>query len=144
MDNNRIKDLREDNFYTQEYVADMINLTRSAYSKYELNIRSVPLDVLFRIASLYEVSIDYICGIKDKREVKVYFNEFNYQKLTDNLIRIRKEKGYSQEELSKKVSSAQNTISEYENGTRKVSIEFLILLSKIYDTTLDYLMGLEG
>ena len=35
MDNNRIKDLREDNFYTQEYVADMINLTRSAYSKYE-------------------------------------------------------------------------------------------------------------
>ena len=144
MDNNRIKDLREDNFYTQEYVADMINLTRSAYSKYELNIRSVPLDVLFRIASLYEVSIDYICGIKDKREVKVYSNEFNYQKLTDNLIRIRKEKGYSQEELSKKVSSAQNTISEYENGTRKVSIEFLILLSKIYDTTLDYLMGLEG
>ena len=143
MDNNRIKDLREDNFYTQEYVADMINLTRSAYSKYELNIRSVPLDVLFRIASLYEVSIDYICGIKDKREVKVYSNEFNYQKLTDNLIRIRKEKGYSQEELSKKVSSAQNTISEYENGTRKVSIEFLILLSKIYDTTLDYLMGLE-
>lgn len=144
MDNNRIKDLREDNFYTQEYVADMINLTRSAYSKYELNIRSVPLDVLFRIASLYEVSIDYICGIKDKREVKVYSNEFNYQKLTDNLIRIRKEKGYSQEDLSKKVSSAQNTISEYENGTRKVSIEFLILLSKIYDTTLDYLMGLEG
>ena len=144
MDNNRIKDLREDNFYTQEYVADMINLTRSAYSKYELNIRSVPLDVLFRIASLYEVSIDYICGIKDKREVKVYSNEFNYQKLTDNLIRMRKEKGYSQEELSKKVSSAQNTISEYENGTRKVSIEFLILLSKIYDTTLDYLMGLEG
>ena len=144
MDNNRIKDLREDNFYTQEYVADMINLTRSAYSKYELNIRSVPLDVLFRIASLYEVSIDYICGVKDKREVKVYSNEFNYQKLTDNLIRMRKEKGYSQEELSKKVSSAQNTISEYENGTRKVSIEFLILLSKIYDTTLDYLMGLEG
>ena len=144
MDNNRIKDLREDNFYTQEYVADMINLTRSAYSKYELNIRSVPLDVLFRIASLYEVSIDYICGIKDNREVKVYSNEFNYQKLTDNLIRMRKEKGYSQEELSKKVSSAQNTISEYENGTRKVSIEFLILLSKIYDTTLDYLMGLEG
>ena len=143
MENNRIRDLREDNFYTQEYVAKEIGVSRVNYTRYELNIRTIPLDILFKIACLYSVSVDYLCGITDDRVLKVYSNYFNYNMLTENLIKLRKENGYSQEELSKLVNTAQNTISEYESGIRKVSIDFLIVLSSLYNKTLDYLMGLE-
>ena len=40
MENNRIRDLREDNFYTQEYVAKEIGVSRVNYTRYELNITS--------------------------------------------------------------------------------------------------------
>lgn len=144
MDNNRIRDLREDNFYTQEYVAKKIGVSRVNYTRYESNMRTIPLEVLFKIACLYRVSVDYLCGITDIRDTKEYVEAFNYNKLTNNLIRIRKENGLTQEDLSLKVSTAQNTISEYESGIRKVSVDFLIVLSNLYNKSLDYLMGLEN
>ena len=44
----RIKDLREDNDYTQTQISDFLNISQVAYSYYELGRRSVPLDLLYR------------------------------------------------------------------------------------------------
>jgi len=61
----RIEDLRIDNDYTQENVADYLNLAREVYRRYEKGTRSIPVDCLINLSILYNTSVDYILGITD-------------------------------------------------------------------------------
>ena len=63
----RIRDLREDNDYTQKYVAGYLVCDQSLYSKYERGERQLPLDYAVKLAKLYKTSVDYIVGLTDKR-----------------------------------------------------------------------------
>lgn len=63
----RLQDLREENFWTQKYVAHHLNISQRAYSYYENGERSIPTEILCRLADLYGVSIDYLLGRTDKR-----------------------------------------------------------------------------
>ncbi|MDY3985204.1 MAG: helix-turn-helix transcriptional regulator [Dysosmobacter sp.] len=62
----RIRDLREDNDWKQEYVAEKIGITQTTYSKYELGKVNIPLDMMIRLADLYHVSVDYLVGRTDE------------------------------------------------------------------------------
>ena len=59
----RIKDLREDNDFTQTYVAKKLNCSQQAYSNYELGQRDIPTDVLIKLSEYYNVSVDYLLGL---------------------------------------------------------------------------------
>ena len=61
----RIRDMREDNDYTQKYVADYLMCDQSLYSKYELGKRDVPLEIMVKLAKLYNTSVDYLAGLTD-------------------------------------------------------------------------------
>ena len=63
----RIRDLREDHDYKQKYVADYLICDQSLYSKYERGERPVPLEVMIKLADLYNVSLDYLCGRTDQK-----------------------------------------------------------------------------
>ena len=56
----RIKDLREDKDLTQQEISQFLNVSQVAYSYYELNKRSIPLEILCRLADFYNTSIDYL------------------------------------------------------------------------------------
>lgn len=61
----RIKDLREDYDYSQEYLAKYLNCTQSAYSKVERGERILSADVIIKLSNLYNVSTDYLLGQTD-------------------------------------------------------------------------------
>lgn len=61
----RIKDLREDYDYSQEYLAKYLNCTQSAYSKVERGERTLSAEVLIELSNLYNVSTDYLLGQTD-------------------------------------------------------------------------------
>ena len=64
----RIRDLREDRDWKQEYVAGLLGIRQTTYSKYELGRILVPVDMLIKLADLYDVSLDYLVGrSKDPR-----------------------------------------------------------------------------
>ena len=63
----RIRDLREDNDYTQKFVSEYLMCDQSLYSKYERGERQLPLDFAVKLAKLYETSVDYVVGITDKK-----------------------------------------------------------------------------
>ena len=46
----RIRELREDHDLTQVYMAHYLNVNQRTYSRYETGERSVPLELLCRIA----------------------------------------------------------------------------------------------
>ena len=64
----RIKDLREDNDFTQVYIAKYLNMQRSVYRRYESGEREIPSWAVIKLAELYGCSTDYIFGRSDKRD----------------------------------------------------------------------------
>ena len=42
----RIRDLREDSDYTQEYIAKLLNVNQRTYSRYENGEHAIPLTIL--------------------------------------------------------------------------------------------------
>lgn len=61
----RIRDLREDHDWKQEYVAEKLGITQTNYSKYELGKVNIPVEMLMKLANLYGVSLDYLTGRTD-------------------------------------------------------------------------------
>lgn len=59
---NKLKELREEYKKSQQQIADMLNVTRAAYSRYEKGQRSVPIEILWKLADYYKVNIDYLVG----------------------------------------------------------------------------------
>lgn len=66
----RIRDLREDNDYTQADIAEKINITQRTYAYYESGEHTVPPHILVKLADLYNVSVDYILERTDNPKVK--------------------------------------------------------------------------
>lgn len=58
----RLRDLREDNDITQNQIALMLNIKQNTYSQYENGKREVPINILWKLADFYDVSIDYLVG----------------------------------------------------------------------------------
>ena len=58
----RIRDLRVDRNYTQQQIADYLGVKQNTYSQYEIGVLNYPLDVVIKLADLYEVSVDYLLG----------------------------------------------------------------------------------
>ena len=58
--NTRIRNLREDNDLTQSELSKYLNISQVAYSYYELGRRTIPLELLSKLADYYNTSIDYL------------------------------------------------------------------------------------
>ena len=70
MDNHypRIKDVREDADYSQQFVSEYLNMKQPQYSRYERGMRDIPTDILIKLARLYNTSTDYILGLTNNPE----------------------------------------------------------------------------
>lgn len=63
--NERIRELREDNFLTQQKIADLLHIGQRTYADYESGKTRIPVDSLIKLAEYYNVSMDYISGVSN-------------------------------------------------------------------------------
>ena len=63
----RIEDLRIDNDYTQQQIAEQLDIAREVYRRYEKGTRTIPVDCLIKLSELYGVSVDYILGLTNRK-----------------------------------------------------------------------------
>lgn len=54
----KLKELRKVNNYTQDYVAEVLGVVRQTYSHYETGKRTPDAAALYKLAGLYNISID--------------------------------------------------------------------------------------
>ena len=64
-----IRNLREDNDWTQQFVADYLGVNRRTYSAYETGTNDISPETLIRLAELYHTSVDYLLGLTDRKSV---------------------------------------------------------------------------
>ena len=63
----RIGDIRVDNDLTQEYMANILGISRSKYSKMEVGIIDFDLLSLNRFANFFRLYVDYLYGLTDEK-----------------------------------------------------------------------------
>jgi len=56
----RIRNLREDNDWTQTDVAKQLNCSQRIYSNYERGEVDIPTDILIKLADMHNTSTDYL------------------------------------------------------------------------------------
>ena len=61
----KLKELREENNFTQSHIAEYLNIKQNTYSQYENEKRQLPIDVLIKLSKFYKVTPDYILGLED-------------------------------------------------------------------------------
>lgn len=66
----RLYDLRTDNDYRQEDIAEYLQITKQAYGMYENGKRNLSIDYLIKISKFYGVSTDFILCLTDNPEIK--------------------------------------------------------------------------
>lgn len=64
----RLKEFRISLGLTQAQFVEGLDITASALSSYEKNLKNPSISVAKRIAEKYNVSIDWLCGLTDKKE----------------------------------------------------------------------------
>lgn len=60
-----IKDLREDKDIKQKTIAEYLGVSQQSYSNYENGHREIPIWAVTKLASFYQVSIDYLLGSEE-------------------------------------------------------------------------------
>ncbi len=65
----RIRDIREDNDYTQEEIANKLNEHLTQYRRWETGESEIPLHIIIELAKIYNLSLDYLTGLTDKVKV---------------------------------------------------------------------------
>ena len=59
----RLQELREERKISQSVVADVLEVTRQAYSRYERGERELGYTALIKLAKYFDVSVDYLLGV---------------------------------------------------------------------------------
>ncbi len=91
----RIKELRTENKWTQEYVCEKLNISAGALSRYETDMyEPKSLDLVKDFSTLFNVSTDYLLGKTDVRyssnqiddvlnEAMIGMSKKDYEQLTE-------------------------------------------------------------
>ena len=63
--NERIRKMREDKDLSQKDMAEILHVSQTTYSDYELGKINIPTQTLIKLASFHHTSIDYLLGLTD-------------------------------------------------------------------------------
>lgn len=63
----RIRDMREDADLSQAKLGEILHISQRSYSHFETGTRSLPVDVLIKVADFYDVSVDYLLERTDDK-----------------------------------------------------------------------------
>jgi len=75
---NRIRTLRKQLNYSQEYVAEQLDVTRQAVSKWEKDLTSPDTDNIIQLAKLLNSTVEYIAsGRNEEIDSKISKNKLS-------------------------------------------------------------------
>ncbi len=71
----RLKKLRLDKGYTQKKLADRLGLKQTAVANYEKGLRVPDIDMLVKIADMFQVSLDFLYGRETSGDFQDYYHK---------------------------------------------------------------------
>lgn len=155
IDGKKIRQLRKEAGFTQETLGKKLGVIKQTVSSWENNISEPNSEILSNIASIFNVSVDYLLETKNfynqstdeniKKERKHSYFFFFFDDLLKNIFtsRLKKtlsDKGLSEDEFCKLVSFNTEKCSSYLNGECEPSLEDLVKIANALNVSIDYLL----
>lgn len=84
---NRLKELRNSCGMKQKVLADILGTTQQNISRYEQDITTVPASGLVVISNYFDISVDYLLGLSDVKEVARECDALKKSSEYDSLIK---------------------------------------------------------
>ena len=84
---NRLAELRRERNMTQYDIADRLNITAQAVSKWENDLTSPDIDTLIALSDIFDISVDELLG-KEKKEA-LYVPEASRKDISQMVFRIK-------------------------------------------------------
>lgn len=141
MNNTRLLELREYNFLHQKDIAQILNIDRPTYSTWETNLKIIPLKHLNTLSNYYNISMDYILGLTNKKIKYKKLNELDKKIIGNNIRKLRRDNDLTLRDLAKVLNTTSSTISAYETGKTLLLTAFAIEIAKKYHLSIDELCG---
>lgn len=79
----RIREVRENAGYNQKEFGSLLNIKQSTLSAYETDRMQPTISALVKIAEMFNVSLDWLCGIEKKEQDKKVESNDHTEILTD-------------------------------------------------------------
>lgn len=143
MNNTRLLELREYNFLLQKDIAQILNIDRSTYSTWETNLKIIPLKHLNSLSNYYNISMDYILGLTNKKIKYKKLNELDKKIIGNNIKKLRSNNNLTLRDLARILNTTSSTIWAYETGKTLLLTAFAIEIAKKYYLSIDELCGKE-
>ena len=143
MNNTRLLELREYNFLHQKDIAQILNIDRSTYSTWETNLKIIPLKHLNSLSNYYNISMDYILGLTNKKIKYKKLNELDKKIIGNNIKKLRSNNNLTLRDLARILNTTSSTISAYETGKTLLLTAFAIEIAKKYHLSIDESCGKE-
>ena len=143
----RIRILREDRGISQVELAERIGVSKQNMYKYENDIiTNIPSDKIESMAKVLNVSPGYIMGWEDDKDKisDISATNANESMIGNRLKQLRENKGYNMRQMAAALNLPYTTYVNYEKGEREPNSEQLILFSKYFDVSIDYIIGIKN
>ena len=112
MNHLRLKELRLSKGFTQTDMAHICGVSKSSYVKYERGERQPRYDILSEIADYFKVSLDYLLGKSNEKNVHMSLFRASVNRINDDLFKEFGNLSESVKGLVAKHTASLNIVSE--------------------------------
>ena len=119
--NEQLRLLRQERGFSQQELADRIGLSKSSINMYERGEREPGIDTLKRIATFFNVDIDFLLG----KQKSLILGARLSQNAAKNIQHHRQQANLSQKQFADLLGVDEDTVINLENGQKKLDKEML-------------------
>ena len=141
MDLERLFLLREEFDLTQEKMGEIVNTKKWSITKWENGKEIIPLPKLNIYSNYFNVSMDYLLKLSDKKKSNFYCLNLNPEVIGKNIKKVRKDNKLSQRTLANELGTTQSVIWGYEKGKFLILTAFAYQICLKYKVSMDWLCG---
>lgn len=138
---NRIRTLRQQKEITQDELGHIVNVQKSAISKYELG-RAVPsTDVLKKLSDYFNVSIDYLLGLSEERTPTL--STLSLLEVGNKVQTILTERGLTPTDIDNQANIKAGTTAKIIKGKYTPHFDIAMKIATVLDIAPSLLLGIH-
>lgn len=133
----RIRSIRQNAECSQKEFCAVLDIPQSTLSAYETDRMQPTVATLINIATKYNVSMDWLCGI-DKTNGGKYIDS---KSIGLRIRTLRLERNLTQTDFAKLIFKSLRTVQKYENGEIEINISTANDIARVLDVSASYILG---
>lgn len=142
MNFDRLINFRDESELSQRDLADILDVSKSQYARWETMEQIIPLNHLNNACNYFCSTMEYITGLSSKNNFVSKVEKLSASVIGKRLRQFRKANKLSQKQLAQFLNTSQSTISSYERGKTMLLTVFAIQICTNYkNVSMDWLCG---